>query len=214
MILCTFTRFSPGVHPISLSFYSILASKFTIFRGFCIMCAFCVHTKKMTHYFLQTWHVVSISFSERTAIAVVCTLGHPEVVGESSKMSQKYCIFYTQNQPNFCWFQIVVFILTIGTDWMMKKMKSFQILVFQAKSWKFLDNSWFAHIRHKMVDIPMSKISHERQGKLFEGTILQTLKFVPAFLPSHYLSYSLRYDFMKINIYMIHQRLNVLKVCL
>ena len=62
-----------------------------------------------------------------------------------------------------------------------------------------------------MVDIPMSKVSFERQGKIFEDTILQTLKFVLAFLSSHYLSYSLRYDFMKINIYMIHQRLSVLK---
>ena len=59
-----------------------------------------------------------------------------------------------------------------------------------------------------MVDIPMSKISYERQGKIFEETILQTLKFVPAFLSSHYLSYSLRYDFMKINIYMIHQHIS------
>ena len=62
----------------------------------------------------------------------------------------------------------------------------------------------------KIVDIPMSKFSYERQGKIFEETILQTLKFVPAFLSSHYLSYSLRYDFMKINIYMCHQRLSVL----
>ena len=33
MILWAFTRFSPGVHPVSLLFYSILASKFTDFPG-------------------------------------------------------------------------------------------------------------------------------------------------------------------------------------
>ena len=49
----------------------------------------------------------------------------------------------------------------------------------------------------------MSKISYERRGKIFEETILQTLKFVPAFLSSHYLSYSLRYDFMKIKLIFI-----------
>ena len=64
----------------------------------------------------------------------------------------------------------------------------------------------------KIVDIPMSKISYEHQGKIFEEMILQTLKLFPAFLASHYPSYSLRYDFMKINIYMIQQRRNVLTI--
>ena len=66
----------------------------------------------------------------------------------------------------------------------------------------------------KMVDIPMSKISYERQGKIFGETILQTLKFVLAFLSSHYLSYSLRYDFMKIHIHMIQHRKRVLRILL
>ena len=104
-----------------------------IFREFCKMCAICVYTKKMTHYFLKNLTSCFYSSSERTAIAVVCTLGHPEVVGKSSKMSQKYCIFYTQNHPIFCWFQIVVFILTVGTDWMMKKWKVFKI---SCSKWK------------------------------------------------------------------------------
>ena len=125
MILWTFTRFSPGVHPISLLFYSILASKFTIFRGFCKMCAFCVYTKKMTHYFLTKLTSCFYSLSERTAIVLVCALGFPEVMGKVQIFLKKYSIIYTQNQANFCWFQIVVFFLTIGTDWMMKKKKSF-----------------------------------------------------------------------------------------
>ena len=52
----------------------------------------------------------------------------------------------------------------------------------------------------------------ERQGKIFGETIFHTLKFLPAFLSSHYLSNSPRYDFMKISIYLIQPRTNVLSL--
>ena len=46
------------------------------------------------------------------------------------------------------------------------------------------------------------KISDERQGKTFRGSIVWTLNLLPAFLSGCLLSYSLRYDFQKINIYL------------
>ena len=92
-----------------------------------------------------------------------------------------------------------------------EKMKSFKIMCFKRKPEKFLMIVDMNTSGTKIVDIPMSKISYERQGKIIEETILQTRKFVPAFLSSHYLSCSLRYDFVKINIYMIQQRRNVLR---
>ena len=57
----------------------------------------------------------------------------------------------------------------------------------------------------------MSEISNERQGKIFESRILETLKLFPAFLSSYLVAYSPRYDFMKINIYLRQQNRSVLK---
>ena len=54
------------------------------------------------------------------------------------------------------------------------------------------------------------KISDDRQGKKIRDNILETLKLISAFLPSWLLSYSRRYDFLKINIYMIQPRFCVL----
>ena len=63
------------------------------FPGDSIKCVpFACIPKKWHIIFLQTWHV-SISSSERTAIAVVCTLGHPEVVGKSSKCLKNTAYF-------------------------------------------------------------------------------------------------------------------------
>ena len=68
----------------------------------------------------------------------------------------------------------------------------------------------YAPIRHKIVDISMSEISNERQGKIFESRILETLKLLPAFLAGYLVSYWPSYDFMKINIYLSQQKRNVL----
>ena len=62
------------------------------------------------------------------------------------------------------------------------------------------------------MDISMSEISNERQGKIFDIRILETLKLLPAFLSTYLVSYSPRYDFMKINIYLSQQNRSVLSM--
>ena len=56
------------------------------------------------------------------------------------------------------------------------------------------------------------KIWHERQGKIFWEMIILTLKLLPAFLSGIYLFYSLRYDFLNINIYLSQQQGCVLRL--
>ena len=55
------------------------------------------------------------------------------------------------------------------------------------------------------------KISDERQGKTFRGSIVWTLNLLPAFLSGCLLSYSLRYDFQKIIIYLSQLNRTVLR---
>ena len=70
-----------------------------------------------------------------------------------------------------------------------KKRKIFKFMCFRPKP----ENNLIIVDMHtsgtKIAGITMSKLSYERQGKIFEEMILQTLKLVPAFLTSHYLSY-------------------------
>ena len=75
----------------------------------------------------------------------------------------------------------------------------------------FSKNIGYVPIRHKVAGISMSEISNERQGKIFESRILETLKLLPAFLSGYLVSYSSRYHFMKLDIYLSQLSRNVLK---
>ena len=91
--------------------------------------------KKMTHYFLLNLTSCFCSCHGRSCLHIGIFWGR----GKSWKKNQKYWIFYTQNQPNFCWFQIVVFFLTISTAWVMKKNEKFSKLCVPSENLKI---SW------------------------------------------------------------------------
>ena len=75
----------------------------------------------------------------------------------------------------------------------------------------FFQKCWICTHKAQNSGISMSEISNERQGKIFESRILETLKLLPAFLSGYLVSYSPRYDFMKLNIYLSQLSRNVLK---
>ena len=96
-----------------------------------------------------------------------------------------------------------------------KQIKYFSIhCTFITKYFSQKKTNGLAHItKHPKVfkGIFQGKIFDERQGKKFGENIIWTLKLLPAFFSGFYLSYSLRYDFWKIDIYLIQPRRNVLK---
>ena len=78
------------------------------------------------------------------------------------------------------------------------------------KNREFPVNILFLHQITKQ-GIFQGKISYDRQGKMFLGNILVTLKLLPLFLAGCLVAWSPRQDFMKINIYLIQPRRNVLR---
>ena len=69
----------------------------------------------------------------------------------------------------------------------------FQLLIYEQKFTFSLKIVWYAPTRHKIGNISMSKISYERQWKIFGGQILEVYEQVSAFLRSELLSNSLSY---------------------
>ena len=64
------------------------------------------------------------------------------------------------------------FSLPLGMVPVMIKDKVFNYLFWIQKSNYFLKIIWYPHIRHKIVDFYISKISHEHLGKTFKIQIL------------------------------------------
>ena len=142
--------------------------------------------QKMTHYFFYKLDKLFLFFlwedCHGRSLHIEIFWGR----GKKLKKCQKYCIFYTQNQPQFVDFKFWCFSLPSVLHWWWKKWKVFKIMCSKRKPENFFIILDLHTSGTKIVDIPMSKITYERQGKIIEETILQTLKFVPAFLSNHY----------------------------
>ena len=118
-------------------------------------------------------------------------------------------LFTRKTSVIFVDFELWCFPLSTGITWIIMHWKLCKFLSLERKSYCFSDYFWYTPIRHKIVDVSMLEISNERQGKIFDDPILQTLKLFPAFLWGYLLQYSPRYGFMKINTYLSQPK----KIC-